>query len=466
MAVAVPALAFAAGAAKASAAQGRQADAIELKAARFYRPSAAETLVDVFCRIPLALIDQREGTTSDATYTFAVSVRDSSGLELLAHSWNGRVAGELMRVPGAVTTEHFTFAAHAGRYTVDVAVTGAATGQVNRQRAEIGAFARAPAASDLVVATGIRPAADAMDTVPRGGEIRKGALFLETSGRPVLTPERSRLGYYVELYAARAESVTATVRVKSAAGQQIVATSPQRIAVSAGGGTTQGVVDLSGLPPGDYQLELTVATPDSEVVRGAQFGMAGFETAQKIAQVSPSTAVPPAPADLFAASDEAELDSLYMPLVYLMTAQEQGVFPGLTVDGKRAYLRRFWASRNPTPGAARNDAMVRFYEYVRAANTRYHEGGVSRVPGWRTDRGRIFITYGPPDDVLTRQQAGSTKPYEVWKYSRGRGKRFIFMDLTQFGNYSLIWTDERREPTLPNWRVLLGDEGVTDAFRF
>jgi hypothetical protein len=103
---------------------------------------------------------------------------------------------------------------------------------------------------------------------------------------------------------------------------------------------------------------------------------------------------------------------------------------------------------------------------VSDANERYREGGVSRVPGWRTERGRIFIKYGPPDEVLTRVQGGSAKPYEVWKYTRGRGKKFIFLDLTQFGNYSLIWTDERREPSLPNWRVLLGNEAVTDALRF
>jgi GWxTD domain-containing protein len=136
------------------------------------------------------------------------------------------------------------------------------------------------------------------------------------------------------------------------------------------------------------------------------------------------------------------------------------------VDGKRAYLRRFWASRNLTAGATRNDAMERFYAYVRDANERFREGGVSRIPGWRTDRGRIFIKYGPPDEVLSRPQSGSTKPYEVWKYTRARGKKFIFMDLTQFGNFTLIWTDERREATLPNWQVLLGDEAVTDALRF
>lgn len=446
-----------------SAAQETHQDTIGLTAVRFYRPGAAETLVDVFCRIPLAVIGPLEGTAGTGAYTFAVSVHDSSGLQLLGQSWSGSVSRALLRVPGAVTTQHFAFAARAGRYTVDVAVTGAATGRVSRQRAEVGAFPRQPTASDLVVASDLRAAADAADTLPRGGEIRKGATFLETSGQPVLTPERSRLGYYVELYAARAESVTATVRVKGAAGQQIIATSPLRIAVGVGGGTTQGVIDLSGLPPGQYQLELALATPDSQVVRDAAFGMAGFETVQKVAE---ATAAPSAAEDVFNSRDEGELDSLYMPLVYLMTPQEQGVYPGLTVEGKRAYLRRFWASRNDPPGAARNDVMERFYRYVSEANERYREGGVSRIPGWRTERGRIFIKYGPPDEVLTRVQGGFTKPYEVWKYTRGRGKKFIFMDLTQFGNFSLIWTDERREPSVPNWRELLGDDAVTDALRF
>jgi hypothetical protein len=110
--------------------------------------------------------------------------------------------------------------------------------------------------------------------------------------------------------------------------------------------------------------------------------------------------------------------------------------------------------------------MDRFYEYVKEANDRFREGGASAIPGWRTDRGRVFMKYGAPDETLSRPQSGPTRPYEVWKYTRGRARRFIFMDLSQFGNYTLIWTDEPREPSRPNWRELLGEEAVADAFRF
>src|SRR2546426_444547 len=100
------------------------------------------------------------------------------------------------------------------------------------------------------------------------------------------------------------------------------------------------------------------------------------------------------------------------------------------------------------------------------ANRRFREGGTAAIPGWRTDRGRIFIRYGAPDEVLSRPQAGSTAPYEVWKYTRVRARKFVFYDVTRFGNYVLIWTDERRESSRPNWRDLLGPEAVEDVQRF
>jgi GWxTD domain-containing protein len=436
---------------------------VGISAARFYRASGAQTLVDVFCRIPFALLEPLSAG-GQAAYRVAVAVRDSAGLELLKQSWLQTVAAEVVHVPGALATEHVAFATRPGRYTVEVGVTDSATGRVTRRQVELQAFPGRPAASDLLLASALR-AAGGSDTVPRAGEVRKGGLFVQTSGAPVLTPQQAQLGYYEELYAERAESATVTLRVLSVAGRQIIAAQPQRIGLDAGGGVAQGVVDLEGLPPGHYRVVTAVATPDSTVERAAEFGMTGLETVAKLAQLA-RPGGGGGGGDVFASLPEAALDSLYAPVIYLMKKDEQGVYSTLTLEGKQTYLRRFWASRNPTPGSARNEAMERFYAYVKEASGRFREGGTSAVPGWRTDRGRIFIRYGPPDEVLSRPQAGPTKPYEVWKYTRGRARRFIFLDLTQFGNYTLIWTDDRTEPTLPNWSVLLGQEATVDAFRF
>lgn len=435
---------------------------LELTTARFYRSSSSQTLVDVFCLLPFVLLDPlSQGPGGVAAYRMALSVRDSAGLELLAQSWSRMLPSGTLRLRGASTVEHFVFGARPGHYLIEVAVTDSASGRVSRQSGPVDTYPGSPGASDLLLASGIRPPAGPVDTVPRAGEIRKGSVFLETSGRPVLTPQQTRLGYYLEVYPQQAETVAVRVRVKAAAGTPIVATEAQRVPFEAGGGVTRGVVDLAGLPPGSYRLEVAVAARDSDVVRSAEFGMAGFETEAAIA-----AAAPPSPREPLDAMTEAQLDLLYLPLIYLMTSDEQGSYSSLTVEGKRRFLRQFWARRDPTPGTLRNEAQEDFYARIGEANRRFREGGAAEIPGWRTDRGRIFVRYGLPDEVLSRPQAGSTLPYDVWKYTRGRLRKFVFLDLTRFGNYSLIWTDDRREPSRPDWRDQLGPEAVQDVERF
>jgi len=442
--------------------QSRTDVTLGVSAVRYYRgtPEAMQTLVDVFCRVPLTLVSPIGGEGSGAAFRVTVAVRDSSGLTLTAPSWSSAVPAAMLRVRGASMAEHMAFAVKPGRYTVAVTVTDSATGRVAHQQATVQAFAGAPGGSDLLLGTDIRAVAGSADSVVRDGELRKGALVIQTSGDPVLTPQSARLGYYLELYPARAESATVVVRVLKATGEPVIATPPQRVAVAAGGGVTQGLVDLAGLPAGRYLLEVKAAGGDSSLTRTAPFGMSGFET------VATAQTLVSSGEDLFSRMSEAQLDTLYMPLVYLMSSQEQGVYSTLSLEGKRNWLRQFWAKRDPTPGTAHNAEREGFYQRIAEANRRYREGGSSAVPGWRTDRGRIFIKYGPPDEVLERHQSASSPPYEVWKYTRVRALKYVFMDLTRFGNYALIYTDDRREPSRPNWEELLGTEAVQDVQRF
>jgi GWxTD domain-containing protein len=429
---------------------------LDLAAARFYRPGSGQTVVDAFCQVPFAILDPLPGSNGNAVYRFAVTVKDSTGLELLAQSWTQTVPQRVLGTARGSSVEHFSFAARPGKYAIDVTVTDSATGRVTRERMQIDAYSTAPAASDLLIATSMRDAGPAEQ--PASGEIRKGAMLIQASGKPALTPQQARLGYYLELYPQRAETLTVSVRVKAAQGAQLVATPGERIPIAAGGGVTRGMVDLAGLPAGDYRLEVVAVARDT-IVRGGSFRMAGFETEAAIAEVGVSD-------DPFAAMTEAKLDTVYLPLVYLMTSQEQGAYPGLTLEGKRRWLRLFWNRRDPTPGTPRNEAQEDYYRRIEEANRRYREGGAAQIPGWRTDRGRIFIKYGPPDEVLNRPQAGSTRPFEVWKYTRTRSLKYVFLDQTLFGNYALIWTDDRREPSRPNWQELLGPEAVIEVERF
>ena len=447
-------------AALAASAPPQDGGSLALAATRFHRAggAGAQTEVDAFARVPFGLLDPLvTGPNGFAIFRIAVSVRDTAGLELLAQSWTQRIPARALGLHRGSAVEHFTFAARPGRYRVGVTVTDSATGRVGRAELAVEAFAAAPVASDLLLTTGIRAAGAAE---PRPGELRKGAVLIEATDRPVLTPQQARLGYYLEIYRAAAETVGVTLRVRRPDGSAVITAGSQRLDLPAGGGVTRGMLDLAGLPPGEYRLEAVVATRDSQASREAVFTMGGFETEQAVA-----AAVPP-PEDAFVGMTEAQLDTLYLPLIYLMTSDEQGIFPGLTLDGKRAFLRQFWTKRDPTPGTPRNEEQEAFYSRIREANRRFREGGAADIPGWRTDRGRIFIRYGPPDEILDRPEAASTNPYEVWKYTRGRLRKYAFQDQTKFGNYVLIWTDDIREPSRPNWQDLLGREGVEDVRRF
>jgi GWxTD domain-containing protein len=266
------------------------------------------------------------------------------------------------------------------------------------------------------------------------------------------------VAYYFEMYTTRAESVTVKPRVLDAGGAQVIAAEAQRMAVPQGGGLGYGVLDLAGLPAGRYRLEVTAQGPDSQVLRSAPFMMSGFET--MATQTTVSSLVTE---DVFSGLSETALDSMYQPLGYVMDASEQGTYSGLSLDGKRRWMRQFWAKRDAGSGGGARD---RFYALVRNADQLFRMGGAASTSGWRTDRGRIFIKYGPPDEKLERKNPSSSNPYEVWKYTRTRPTKFVFLDSNRFGDYQLIYTNDRREQSRPDWQDLLGSDGVQDVNDF
>lgn len=433
---------------------------LNLTAVRYYRAAGGSTVAEIFCRVPLTAISALgAGGSGVAAFRMTISVKDSTGLVLTRKDWSEQVPASLLGVPGASEGEHLSLRLAPGRYTVEAAVTDSATGLVTHGQVPVLAYRAPVGGSDLLLGTGLRAPESAGDSVPKTGEIWSGALFVQTAGPPTLTPQQTRLAYYFEMYSTRAESVTVKPRVLDEKGAQIIATEPQRLAVPQGGGLGYGVIDLAGLPPGRYRLEVTAQGPDSQLVRSAPFLMSGFET---VAGVTTAGSMAGAE-DVFSGLSEPALDSMYQPLGYVMDASEQGTYSGLSLDGKRRWMRQFWAKRDAGGGAGARD---RFYALVRNADQLFREGGAASTSGWRTDRGRIFIKYGPPDEKLERKNPGSSNPYEVWKYTRTRPVKFVFVDLTRFGNYQLIYTNDRREQSRPDWQDLLGSDGVQDVNDF
>lgn len=95
--------------------------------------------------------------------------------------------------------------------------------------------------------------------------------------------------------------------------------------------------------------------------------------------------------------------------------------------------QRFWDRRDPTPDTPVNENLIEFYRRLRHA-TRHFQG---IGPGWRSDMGRIYIRYGPPDQIETQPGSASMPAIETWYYHQPY-RRFLFADREGFGRYTLL----------------------------
>ncbi len=112
-----------------------------------------------------------------------------------------------------------------------------------------------------------------------------------------------------------------------------------------------------------------------------------------------------------AASESRYQKWLNEDVAYIITAQERRDFLALKTDADRnAFINRFWQQRNSTPGSGPNAFKHEYYRRIAYANEHF----ASSVPGSKTDRGRIYIVYGPPDEIEDHRSEGV--PRQVWRY--------------------------------------------------
>ena len=107
---------------------------------------------------------------------------------------------------------------------------------------------------------------------------------------------------------------------------------------------------------------------------------------------------------------------LNQDVCWIIAPDERHAFLQLTDDQERIeFIRQFWERRNPNPGSSENKFKEEFYRRVAYANLHF---AAKTEPGWETDRGHVYIVYGPPDsiDSYPRGGKGSARPRETWHY--------------------------------------------------
>lgn len=219
------------------------------------------------------------------------------------------------------------------------------------------------------------------------------------------------LSLYLRLYSDRPDTLLVEVKVEGmdrGGGNLMVR---DTVAVE-GAAEHRREIDVDSLAPGAYRVEFAASTLSdqerpfhraSETVTVRGRGRSGAEASLEV-------------------------------LKYVAARQEMRRLEGSAPGDRDSLLDEFWKGRDPTPGTVRNEARDDFYQRVEEADRKFSLGV---RPGWRTDRGRIYIKYGPPDDVERHPFEPENPSYEIWYYY-AEGVKFMFMDVHGYGEYRLM----------------------------
>ncbi|HGY57226.1 MAG TPA: GWxTD domain-containing protein [Caldithrix abyssi] len=130
---------------------------------------------------------------------------------------------------------------------------------------------------------------------------------------------------------------------------------------------------------------------------------------------------------------DEDIDKALRQMTYILEEDTLEKYLEASLPEKQAFFKRFWAARDPDPSTAVNELKNEYYKRVNFANRNFSAMGLE---GWLTDRGRILIKFGFPDDIERHPFDMNSKPYVVWRYYSLR-KVFVFVDRTGFGDYQL-----------------------------
>ncbi len=164
---------------------------------------------------------------------------------------------------------------------------------------------------------------------------------------------------------------------------------------------------------------------------------------------------------------------------YIISQEERDIFKKLQNDEERdAFIEQFWSRRNPDPRSSNNPFKEEHYRRIAYTNERFTSG----IPGWKTDRGRIYIMYGPPDELESHPTGGqyyrpywegggstTTYPFEKWWYRHidgiGDDIEIEFVDQSNTGEYRMAMSPDEKDALIhvPNAGLTLAEEmGLAD----
>jgi GWxTD domain-containing protein len=264
--------------------------------------------------------------------------------------------------------------------------------------------------------------------------------------------------YYIEVYNLMTKmndgEYSYTVEVLDAAGHEVIGHNHTKKRVH-DSSVEVGAIDLGKLKTGTYTLQFSLddSMTQQQTASSKKFFVYNPGVIDSTAKGGRGIGDEYLMSE-YALMDEKAIDKEFEVVRYLALGDEMKHYQSLTeLDAKRKFMYEFWKRRDPDPATLENEAKKEYMERVEYANSNFHSG---MKEGWKTDRGRVYIVYGPPDEVERHPNEIGSKPYEIWLYHNIQGGvEFDFIDRSGFSDYVLVNSTHHGEIRDDNWQQQL-----------
>lgn len=211
-----------------------------------------------------------------------------------------------------------------------------------------------------------------------------------------------------------------------------------------------GGFNIMTLPHGANYLTILVKDNSSMITAVAKkrFYVHKANTVAKKEDTDLSNSIDP----VFQHMNLKDLNLEFQKASYIAAQVELDLFDKLdNEDGMRKFLTSFWKNRDIQGGIPFGESRRLYLTRCDEADEKFSTS--FNKQGWKTEMGRIFVTYGKPDEIERSPSSVNSKPYIIWYFLQLQGGvEFIFLDRLGFGSYELIHSTYYKELQNPNWR--------------
>ena len=313
-------------------------------------------------------------------------------------------------------------------------------------------FSDSVSLSDIQLSSGIKKSDD------KESVFYKNTLEVLPNPDGLFGNNMSELYYYYEIYGITDNNISNTFIINATLtdpnGSEIKS-DVKRVKAGSVARAEFGNFKIDSLPTGLYNLKVSVLDPKKKIK---------IDKTKKFAVYNSNIIVENVGTDMdndflkssYANRSEEVLDKDFDITLYIRSDQETKKYNSLkTVDEKRKFMFDFWKQRDPNPSTPQNEFQIDYLKRILESDAQFKQ---SYKEGWRTDRGRIYVLYGKPDDIERFPYSSDSKSYEIWRYDQLEGGvECVFVEETfDYGDYKLVHSTINNEINDTDWKRKIG----------